>query len=144
MMAGLLLVIAGSLERGAGLEVTFTAWFSLLGMLLFRAAFSLSLGPLPYVMTSEFFKQEARAAGVGLCWAMNWLANFAVSLSFPVLAEAVPGASGQAEIFCIYLFFCVVALVFVYFLLPETNGVRLEAVTARRPQEADCEPRTPP
>ena len=81
---------------------------------------------LPYVMTSEFFKQEARAAGhqgevcrvpyqgplfsetpirnpwlpgsslgagksqrgVGLCWAMNWLANFAVSLSFPVLAEA--------------------------------------------------------
>ncbi|CAE7195888.1 ywtG [Symbiodinium sp. CCMP2456] len=88
MMAGLLLVIAGSLERGAGLQVSFTAWFSLLGMLLFRAAFSLSLGPLPYVMTSEFFKQEARAAGVGLCWAMNWLANFAVSLSFPVLAEA--------------------------------------------------------
>ncbi|CAE7036699.1 ywtG [Symbiodinium natans] len=95
MMAGLLLVIAGSVQRGAGMAVAVTAWSSLLGMLLFRAAFSLSLGPLPYVMTSEFFKQEARAAGVGACWAMNWLANFAVSLSFPVLAEAA-SKSGPA------------------------------------------------
>ncbi|CAE7409194.1 csbC [Symbiodinium pilosum] len=70
MMAGLLLLIAGSVERGAGMAVAFTAWFSLSGMLLFRAAFSLSLGPLPYVMTSEFFKQEARAAG-RLCWFLH-------------------------------------------------------------------------
>lgn len=42
---------------------SFEAWFALLSMLIYRAAFSLSLGPLPYVMTSEFFSQEARAAG---------------------------------------------------------------------------------
>ncbi|CAJ1450170.1 unnamed protein product, partial [Effrenium voratum] len=128
MMLGLTLMVTGSLLRGAGLVISVTAWFSLLGMLFFRAAFSLSLGPLPYVMTSEFFAQEARAAGVGFCWAMNWLANFGVSLSFPVLAEAIPGSDGQALIFGIYMFFCVVALVFVLLLLPETNGVSLEAV----------------
>lgn len=136
MLVGLGCLATGSMMRAAGLATAITAWPSLLGMLIFRAAFSLSLGPLPYVMTSEFFAQEARASGVGLCWAMNWISNFGVSLSFPVLSEALPGDSGQALIFGMYAFFCVVAYVFVLCLLPETNGVRLEDA-GQRPTAAN-------
>jgi len=131
MLGGLLLMVLGSLLRGAGVPVKITAGFALCSMLIYRAAFSLSLGPLPYVMTSEFFAQEARAAGVGFCWAMNWLSNFGVTLSFPVLAKAFPSSLGQAFIFGMYMLFCVVALVFVLVLLPETNGVSLEAQVER-------------
>lgn len=131
MLVGLMLIVVGSLLRGAGALLSVTAWFALSSMLIYRAAFSLSLGPLPYVMTSEFFAQEARAAGVGFCWAMNWLSNFGVSLCFKVLVKALPGPYGQAIIFGMYMFFCVVALVFVLLLLPETNGVSLEAHAER-------------
>ncbi|CAK9024026.1 Facilitated trehalose transporter Tret1 [Durusdinium trenchii] len=99
MLVGLMLIVVGSLLRGAGALLSVTAWFALSSMLIYRAAFSLSLGPLPYVMTSEFFAQEARAAGVGFCWAMNWLSNFGVSLCFKVLVKALPGPYGQAIIF---------------------------------------------
>mmetsp|Transcript_19141 Transcript_19141/g.39891 ORF Transcript_19141/g.39891 Transcript_19141/m.39891 type:complete len:486 (+) Transcript_19141:98-1555(+) len=131
MLVGLMLIVLGSLLRGFGVSVGVTAWFALSSMLIYRAAFSLSLGPLPYVMTSEFFAQEARAAGVAFCWAMNWLSNFGVSLSFKVLVKALPGPFGQALIFGMYMFFCIIALVFVYMLLPETNGVSLEAERTR-------------
>ena len=30
----------------------------------------------------------AQIPGVGFCWAMNWLSNFGVTLSFPVLVKA--------------------------------------------------------
>jgi len=130
MLAGLSILIASSLLQAAGVNVRFTAVLALLGMLVFRAAFSLSLGPLPYVMTSEFFAQEARAAGVGLCWGCNWAANFGVSLSFPLLEQVFPGSLGQAFIFGLYGIFCIIAFIFVKCLLPETNGVRLEAVAS--------------
>eukprot|EP00930_Biecheleria_cincta_P050252 TRINITY_DN35425_c0_g1_i1.p1 TRINITY_DN35425_c0_g1~~TRINITY_DN35425_c0_g1_i1.p1 ORF type:complete len:516 (+),score=67.37 TRINITY_DN35425_c0_g1_i1:37-1548(+) len=136
MLVGLALLAGGSIMRATGLATAITAWPSLLGMLIFRAAFSLSLGPLPYVMTSEFFAQEARASGVGLCWAMNWISNFGVSLSFPVMSEALPGDRGQALIFGIYAFFSAVAYVVVFCLLPETNGVRLDGA-GRHPTATD-------
>ncbi|CAE8725964.1 unnamed protein product, partial [Polarella glacialis] len=55
MLAGLAFLVVADLLRGSGANRSLTAVGSLLGMLIFRASFSLSLGPLPYIMTSEFF-----------------------------------------------------------------------------------------
>ena len=43
-----------------------TSILCVMGMFLYRAAFSLSIGPLPYIMTSELFPNEVRASGVAL------------------------------------------------------------------------------
>lgn len=131
MMVGLgLLVAAFFLQGHPGAAVLAVA-----GMLVYRAAFSLSLGPLPYIMTAEFFPQEARASGVALCWGANWGTNVVVSQSFPMMVdffkEHVAPDTGIALIFGIYMVFCVIALVVVYILLPETRGVSLEAAAVR-------------
>jgi len=131
---------AAHLGGGTGLR-SWTSWLAVGGMLIFRGAFSLSLGPLPYIMTSEFFPQEARAAGTALSWFSNWASNFCVSLSFPVARRAFQSLVGEdqgiALIFCVYMGFCVVAYVMVQKLLPETRGLRLEAAaTTQRPTEA--------
>merc|ERR1712045_555257 len=106
-----------------GGTVSVTAWIAVAGMLVYRAAFSMSLGPLPYIMTSEFFPQEARASGVALSWFSNWASNAVVSLT----AESLPGDMGIASIFSMYVVFCLVAYVFALVFLPETKGLALEA-----------------
>lgn len=40
--------------------------------------------------------------GVGFCWAMNWLSNFGVTLSFPVLAKA-EGSPIKTDVLISYL-----------------------------------------
>merc|ERR1711957_310241 len=126
MIVGLGAMIVGFLSEGAW----WSAVAAVLGMLVFRASFSLSLGPLPYIMTSEFFPQEARATGVALSWTSNWTANFVVSLMFPVsqdyLKESLGESVGTAVIFSIYIFFSCIALCFVHRYLPETSGLDLE------------------
>lgn len=142
MMFGLgFLMTAYLLAAGSGLSKVETSIVAVLGMLVYRSAFSLSLGPLPYIMTSEFFGQEARAAGVALCWAANWSANFGVSQSFPMIQKALPGDTWTAIILGFYCIACVFALFFAYFLLPETRGLRLEAMQAPAPAgDAACQP----
>merc|ERR1712070_1206089 len=134
MMVGLGLLVTAFFGEGAHLggkgSLSWTAFMAVGGMFVFRGAFSLSLGPLPYIMTSEFFPQEARAAGTALSWMSNWASNFCVSLSFPIARNALQQAIGEqdgiAVIFCIYIGFCVVAYVLVQKMLPETRGLRLE------------------
>lgn len=136
MLVGLACLVLSFLCEGhqskRGGMISWTAWVSIVGMFIFRGAFSLSLGPLPYIMTSEFFPQEARAAGTALSWTSNWGSNFLVSLSFPLVVDAFARAigheAGVAVIFGIYMVFCLVAFAFVFIMLPETRGVRLEAM----------------
>mmetsp|Transcript_21079 Transcript_21079/g.44972 ORF Transcript_21079/g.44972 Transcript_21079/m.44972 type:complete len:632 (-) Transcript_21079:50-1945(-) len=119
--------------RAAGQQSqAWTGGIMLVGMLLFRSTFSFSLGPLPYIMTPELFPQEVRAAGVALSWAANWGTNFVVCMTFPIIEEVLTVAMGKnlgpALTFGIYAGCCVVALVAVVCLLPETRGLTLENV----------------
>mmetsp|Transcript_105025 Transcript_105025/g.306884 ORF Transcript_105025/g.306884 Transcript_105025/m.306884 type:complete len:619 (+) Transcript_105025:37-1893(+) len=100
------------------------------GMLLFRAAFSFSLGPIPYIMTAELFPAELRATGAAVSMAANWGTNLLVCWSFPVLEEVLASRIGEdvgtSLIFAFYMSFCTVALFSVLRKLPETRARQLE------------------
>ena len=64
------------------------SWLALISCFAFRVAFSVSLGPLPYIIAAEVFPEDIRAPGVSLCLAVKWVANFVVSLTWLPLAEA--------------------------------------------------------
>ena len=87
------------------------AWAAVIGMLVYRIAFSLSLGPLPYIVTAEVFPNEVRACGVTVSWAANWVANFGVTLSFPLVKQPLQTSqeeilsSVQACLFGVYVIF---------------------------------------
>ena len=92
------------------------------GMLLYRIAFSLSLGPLPYIITSEVFPMSYRGAGISFSWGCNWASNFVVSLTFKILL----GALTPTGTFMLYCAFCFFAIWFVYACVKETKGQTLE------------------
>jgi sugar porter (SP) family MFS transporter len=71
--------------------LSWAPWLGVTGIVLIRISFSISMGPLPYIITAEIFPRRVRAAGVAASSAANWLANFAVSLSFlPLVALLTP------------------------------------------------------
>ena len=127
--AAFYMLCEGSRDESSG-----WAWTAVVGMLIFRIAFSLSLGPLPYIVTAEVFPNEVRACGATVSWSANWIANFGVTLSFPLIknyfAELVGGREelGSVCLFGIYIFFSFFAIGFIWKFVPETAKRALEDV----------------
>lgn len=97
---------------------------------LFVIGFGISWGPTVWVLLGEMFPNHIRAYALGVGGAAQWLANFVVSATFPSLADA-----GLELAYGLYGFFALLSFVFVYFLVPETNGKQLEAMGDDAPRE---------
>lgn len=100
------------------------AWLTLGSMLLYVASFAASFGPVLWVMLPELFPLHIRGSAVGVSSLSNWAANFAIALLFPVLVAAL----GQTSVFWGLGVICIISMVFIYFIVPETMGRSLEAI----------------
>lgn len=100
------------------------AYVTLGGMFLYIASFAASFGPVLWVMLPELFPLRIRGSAVGVSSLSNWAANFAVALSFPVLVAAF----SETPVFWGLGVMCIVSMLFVYFVVPETMGRSLEEI----------------
>lgn len=126
MVLGLLMAcIAFTQQVGEGDNVSLPGNWGLLALVganVFVVCFAATWGPIMWVMLGEMFPNRMRAVALGLCTAVNWIANFIVSLLFPALTETV----GLAWIYGGFAFFALLSFVFVRTLVPETKGMELE------------------
>lgn len=83
-----------------------------------------TLGPLTWLMLAELFPLRFRGVALGTSALVLWLANFAVSFTFPILLAAV----GIAPTFFGFAAVGAVAVAFVARWVPETSGRSLEAL----------------
>ena len=97
-------------------------WLAVAAILLFRIAFSVSLGPVPYIVTSEVFPQKVRNAGVSAATAVQWIMNAVVTFTFLRIRE-MWSAQG---VWMLYFTVSVCAFGIIYKMLPETTGQVLE------------------
>ena len=88
---------------------------------LFVVFFGVSWGPAVWVLLGEMFHNKIRASALGLAAAAQWLANFAISTSFPKFADI-----GLAFAYGFYTFFAVLSFFFVAKFVKETKGRQLE------------------
>ncbi|GAA1798650.1 sugar porter family MFS transporter [Actinomadura chokoriensis] len=139
----LLFSLAAMAVTMALLGLAFAAGWSsvpaLVFMVLFIAAFAVGLGPVFWAIIGEIFPGPARATGSSASTAVNWGANFAVSLLFLPIANAV----GQGETFWIFGAIALAGLAFTARFVPETKGRDFDEVDAdllrrfgRRPPES--------
>jgi sugar porter (SP) family MFS transporter len=91
--------------------------------------FASSWGPVAWVVTSEIYPLKIRAKSMSISTASNWILNFAIAYGTPYLVEPGPGnANLKAGVFFIWGAFCVLALIFVYFMVYETSKISLEQI----------------
>jgi len=86
------------------------------------ACYAMTLGPITWVLISEIFPNRVRAVAVATATFVLWAGSFSLTLSFPLLNEAL-GTSGT---FWIYSAICFATLVYFIKYLPETKGKSLE------------------
>jgi sugar porter (SP) family MFS transporter len=99
----------------------------LLIILLYIAFFASAMGPLVWVVMAEIFPIKVRGAAMGMATLVLWLADFAVTLTFPVISDRFHPATA----FWLYAAMCALDLVFMWFFLPETKGKTLEEIERR-------------
>ncbi|MGB7449988.1 MAG: sugar porter family MFS transporter [Ornithinimicrobium sp.] len=88
---------------------------------LFVVFFGMSWGPGVWVLLGEMFNNTIRGTALGVAAAAQWLANFAISTSFPKFADI-----GLGFAYGFYTTFAVLSLLFVLKFVPETKGRELE------------------
>lgn len=97
-------------------------------LLLFMGAFSISWGPIVWVLLSEIFPTKIRSLALAISVFIQWVANFIVTQFFPTLVENQWLKDNFNGAFPFYLFalICLFSLFFVWKKVPETKNKTLE------------------
>ncbi|BAH17057.1 MFS transporter [Macrococcoides caseolyticum] len=88
------------------------------------SSFCATWGPVMWIMIGEVFPLKIRGLAVGIASLVNWVANWTVSVSFPVLEKSL----GDIILFSIFGTFCIIAALFVKYFVFETRGYTLEEI----------------
>jgi SP family sugar:H+ symporter-like MFS transporter len=113
---------AGVGPDGKPLLVRESAITGLVAANLFIVAFAVSWGPVMWVLLGEMFPNRLRAAGLAVSGATNWIANFAVTVTFLPLMKHV----GLSWTYGLYTLAAVASVIFVLTAVRETKGKALE------------------
>lgn len=75
-----------------------------------------------WVMLGEMFPNQIRGTALGVSGLAQWTANFAITMTFPVLLAGI----GLAGAYGIYTLCAVLSIWFVVRMVHETRGLELE------------------
>lgn len=100
-------------------------WLSLASLLVYVAAFSIGLGPMPWLVLSEIFPGGIRGRAMALTSSMNWGINLLISLTFLTVTDLI----GLSWVCFIYTVMSLASLAFVVLFIPETKGCSLEQIS---------------
>ncbi len=92
---------------------------------LYVVFFAATWGPVLWVLLSELFPNHIRGAAMAIALGFHWLANFAVTMTFPWLLKSL----GLTVAYGIYASFALLSFVFVRRFVRETRGIELEALS---------------
>lgn len=115
----LALALISSYMQGSG-----RAWAVLAVSIVFLVFQQGAVSPVTWVLMSEVFPSRVRGAGMGAATFVSWMANFAVSFSFPQIVAAL----GLGVTFGIFAVLGIAAIIFVRTRVPETAGRALEDI----------------
>lgn len=139
-LATMAIAFANSVEVDGAVSLP-GAWgpIALVAANLFVVFFGFSWGPLVWVLLGEIFPNRIRGRALGIAAAAQWLANFAVTVSFPVLADF-----SLLFTYGMYAAFALLSFIFVFWKVPETNGMSLEESETLFPAKGSArKPKTP-
>jgi MFS transporter, SP family, xylose:H+ symportor len=117
-MAGLGLALAGENKGSA----------ALICMLVYIAGFAVSWGPVTWVLLSEIFPNQIRDKALAIAVAAQWIANYLVSWTFPIMNDnpALVATFHHGFPYFVYAFMSILAALFTWKFIPETKGRTLE------------------
>jgi SP family xylose:H+ symportor-like MFS transporter len=105
---------------------------ALVCMLVYTAGFAVSWGPVTWVLLSEIFPNQIRGKAMAVAVAAQWIANYLVSWTFPILNNnpTLVKHFNHGFAYWIYGLMGILAALFMWRVVPETKGRSLEQMEA--------------
>ncbi len=128
MMIGALSMALAMFALGTSFFLDKSGMFALICMLVYVAGFAMSWGPVTWVLLSEIFPNKIRGRAMAVAVAAQWIANYMVSWTFPMMDKnsTLIEKFNHGFAYWIYGLMGVLALLFIWKFVPETKGKTLE------------------
>lgn len=128
LIIGALIMAASMLLLGAAFFQNLHGGLKLACMLTYTAGFAMSWGPVCWVLLAEIFPNSVRSTVMAVAVAAQWVSNFLVSWTFPIMDknETLVAVFNHGFSYWIYGILAIVAALFVWKRIPETKGKTLE------------------
>ena len=128
MIIGALIMSVSMLILGTTFYTNSVGMGSLICMLVYTAGFAMSWGPVCWVLLSEIFPNSIRSTVMSIAVAGQWVANFMVSWTFPMLDknQYLTDNFNHGVSYWIYGVMGLFAAFLVWKMVPETKGKTLE------------------
>ncbi|XP_030624406.1 solute carrier family 2, facilitated glucose transporter member 5 [Chanos chanos] len=108
-----LLTVALNLQE----SVDWMPYVSIVCVIVYVIGHAIGPSPIPYVITTEMFRQSSRPAAFMVAGSVHWLSNFTVGLVFPFMERGLGEYS-----FIIFAFICLATLIYIWIIIPETKN----------------------
>jgi SP family xylose:H+ symportor-like MFS transporter len=128
LIMGTLGMLLGLLALSLSIYIQQTGLLSLIGVLLFVGAFAMSMGPVVWVILAEIFPNNVRSLAMSIVIGAQCLTSALVTNGFPILHKShfnMINFNGALPYF-IFASVCIISILFIWRLVPETKGKTLE------------------
>ncbi|KAB8236867.1 sugar porter family MFS transporter [Aspergillus alliaceus] len=118
------LVIVGALIGAYGSDLInhrSAGWAGIAFIYIYDINFSYSFAPIGWVLPSEIFNLSIRSKAISITTSATWMCNFIIGLITPDMLDSITWGT-----YIFFAAFCLLALAFTYFCIPETRGKTLE------------------
>ena len=125
---GALVMAVAMISLGTDFWLGGKGMVALVAMLVYTAGFAVSWGPVTWVLLSEIFPNQIRGKAMAIAVAAQWIANYLVSWTFPILDKNpwLVDHFNHGFAYWIYGVMGILAAVFMGTVVPETKGRSLE------------------
>ncbi|HET7810404.1 MAG TPA: sugar porter family MFS transporter [Steroidobacteraceae bacterium] len=130
LILGALIMAVAMIALGFLFNAGSVALVALITVCVYIAGFSLSWGPVVWVMLAEIFPNSIRDKAMAIAVAAQWFMNWVVTVTFNIMDgnTALTEKFHHGFAYWLYGGFSVLAALFVWKFVPESKGVTLEAM----------------
>ncbi|KAJ5153281.1 uncharacterized protein N7482_009759 [Penicillium canariense] len=118
------LAIVGGILGGYGshlMDHKSAGWVGIAFIYIYDINFSYSFAPIGWVLPSEIFNLSIRSKAISITTSATWMCNFIIGLVTPDMLDSITWGT-----YIFFAAFCLLALAFTFFCIPETRGKTLE------------------
>jgi SP family xylose:H+ symportor-like MFS transporter len=128
LITGALVMAVSMLGLGTSFSQDLPGGLKLVFMLAYTAGFAMSWGPVCWVMLAEIFPNSVRSGVMSIAVAAQWVSNFLISWTFPIMDknDTLADMFNHGFSYWMYGVLAILAALFVWKRLPETKGRTLE------------------
>jgi len=128
LITGALVMAISMIGLGTSFSQGLPGGLKLVFMLTYTAGFAMSWGPVCWVMLSEIFPNSVRSSVMSIAVAAQWVSNFLISWTFPIMDknDTLVSMFNHGFAYWVYGALAIIAALFVWKRLPETKGKTLE------------------